>query len=280
MGSRSKFAPPPQTWVATGLLILCCTAVSLADVTTVAVVNTESESPGGISVDVNGNVYSADFGGTGVFKIEPDGSTSVFATGFLTPSGNGFDSKGNFYQSNYSDPVSPLSPDTIVKITPDGARTIFATGLDGPVGITFDASDTMYVAMCNLQNVTRIDQSGVASVFATDPGFACPNGITFDTKGNLYTCNFNDGGVYKIAPDGSVSLFATLPGGGNGHLTYVAGWLYIADRAGNQIYRLHVKTRVLELAAGTGEVGSQVDGPEHPKALLLPHLWDSLDGGN
>ena len=211
MGSRSKFAPPPQTWVATGLLILCCTAVSLADVTTVAVVNTESESPGGISVDVNGNVYSADFGGTGVFKIEPDGSTSVFATGFLTPSGNGFDSKGNFYQSNYSDPVSPLSPDTIVKITPDGARTIFATGLDGPVGITFDASDTMYVAMCNLQNVTRIDQSGVASVFATDPGFACPNGITFDTKGNLYTCNFNDGGVYKIAPDGSVSLFATLP---------------------------------------------------------------------
>lgn len=257
--------------VTTALLAICLAAGAKAEVTTVAVLTAASDSPGGISVDLEGNVYAADFGGSSVFKIQPDGLTSLFASGFLTPSGNGFDSQGNFYQSNYSDPVIPLALDTISKITPDGTRTTFASGLDGPVGIAFDSSDTMYVAMCNVQNVTRIGQDGVATIFATDPGFACPNGITFDTLGNLYTCNFNDGGVHRIAPDGTVSLLATLPGGGNGHLTYVAGWLYVGDRAGNQIYRVHVNTGVVELVAGTGTAGSQMDGPDLEAEIAAPN---------
>lgn len=271
MGSPRMSLALPRLWVATVLLTLGLAADTEAEVTTIAVLTSASESAGGISVDLAGNVYSADFGGTDVFKIEPDGSTSIFATGFLTPSGNGFDSQGNFYQSNYSDPDNQLAPDTISKITPDGTRTTFAAGLDGPVGIAFDPDDTMFVAMCNAQNVTRIGQDGVATVFATDPGFACPNGITFDTHGNLYTCNFNDGGVHRIAQDGSVSLLATLPGGGNGHLTYVAGWIFVADRAGNQIWRVHVNTGISELVAGTGNAGIQMDGPDLEAEIALPN---------
>ena len=200
-----------QARIAAAFLAICFTAIAGAEVTTVAVLSTASGSPGGISVDLEGNIYSADFGGSSVFEIQPDGLTSIFAGGFLTPSGNGFDSQGNFYQSNYSDPAFPLLLDTITKITPDGTKSTFASGLDGPVGITFDSDDTMFVAECNAQYVTRIGQDGVATRFATDPGFACPNGITFDTLGNLYTCNFNDGAVHRIASDGAVSLLATLP---------------------------------------------------------------------
>lgn len=271
MGSRIMSLILPRLRLITALFTICLAAVSEAEVTTIAVLSAASNSPGGISVDIEENVYSADFGGSSVFKIHPDGSINLFATGFLTPSGNGFDSSGNFYQSNYSDPISPLTLDTISKITPEGIRTIFASGLDGPVGIAFDFADTMFVAVCNAQNVTRIGQDGVGTIFATDPGFACPNGITFDTLGNLYTCNFNDGGVHRITSDGTVSLLATLPGGGNGHLTYVAGWLYVGDRAGNQIYRIHVNTGLSELVAGTGEKGSQMDGPDLEAEIAAPN---------
>jgi hypothetical protein len=261
------------------ILMICLSTVVDAEVTTVAVLTAATNTPGGIAVDADGNVFSADFGGSNLFKIEPDGSISIFASGFLTPSGNGFDAQGDLYQSNYADQNNQPAPDTIDKITPDGTKTTFASGLNGPVGIAINSSGVLFVAMCNAQNVTRIGKDGVATTFATSVGFACPNGITFDTKGNLYTCNFNDGGVHKITKDGTVSLLATLPGGGNGHLAYVAGWLYVGDRVGNQIYRVHVKTGVSELVAGTGNVGSQMDGPDLQAEISQPNAVErNLEG--
>ncbi|MFB3113174.1 MAG: hypothetical protein ACE10G_14180, partial [Gemmatimonadales bacterium] len=51
---------------------------------------------GGVTVDRAGMIYVADFRET-VWKVTPDGQTSVFATGFYGASGNAIDSHGNLF---------------------------------------------------------------------------------------------------------------------------------------------------------------------------------------
>ena len=77
---------------------------------------------GGIAVDGNGNIYAANFNGSVVWKVSPDGSPTIFATGFQTPSGNYVDGEGNLYQSNYRDQTNQTALTTIDKITPDGEK--------------------------------------------------------------------------------------------------------------------------------------------------------------
>ena len=252
------------------ILLLSVATGGSAEVVTLANPNA-SNTAGGVAVDVEGYVYSADFGGTNLFKISPDGSeVTVFATGFNTPSGNNFDSQGNLFQSNFQDPNNNGAPDTISRITPEGIHTTFVDGLNGPVGVTLDGSDTLFVAMCNSNNVTKITQDLEVSVFASSSLFQCPNGITFDDRGILYVVNFNDGAVLRITPTGEVSLFATVPGGGNGHVVFVAGHLYVAARNAHQIYRVSTLDATVELVAGTGVAGS-ADGVNTEAQFNLPN---------
>jgi len=224
---------------------------------------------GGIAVDLDGNIYAANFNGSVVYKVTPEGSVSVFATEFQTPSGNYIDSEGNLYQSNYRDQVNPTALTTIDKITPAGVKTVSATGMNGPVGITIDSLGNLFVAMCNINSVYKITPGGVVTTFVTGNLFACPNGITFDDDGNLYVCNFGDGRVLKITPGGTISILATLPGANNGHLDYVDGFLFVAARSANQIYKISL-TGEVTLFAGTGQQAVK-DGPALQASFSLPN---------
>lgn len=235
-----------------------------------------TNTAGGITVDADGNVYSADFGGTQLFKIAPDGTISVFASGLNTPSGNAIDAQGNIYQSNYG---SNVANDTITRIAPDGTAETFVDNLQGPVGIAIDSTGSLFVAMCDANNVTKVTADGVASVFALSNSFRCPNGITFDEEGFLYVVNFNDGGVLKIDREGDVSVFADVPGGGNGHVAYVAGYLYVASRNGHQIHRIDIETAEVEVLAGTGAPGL-IDGENDAAQFNLPNAVARNREGN
>lgn len=218
---------------------------------------------GGISVDSDGNIYVADFGsrlsgggtvGSKVFVITPDGEARVFADGFRGASGNEFDSKGNFFQSN-------ISASVISKITPDGDMTEFASeGISTPVGIASDDDDNLFVANCGNRSIQKLTPDGVSTRFVSDPLLNCPNGIVFDDHGNLYTANFGNGDVIKITPDATVSRLATLPGNNNGHLIHHDGFLYVIDRGGHQIYSVSL-TGEIELFAGSGDRGRDDGDP-------------------
>ncbi|MCP4203939.1 MAG: hypothetical protein GY769_18635 [bacterium] len=93
-----------RTLALTLTAFLAAVVAARAEVTTYALPG-GSNLAGGISVDAEGNVYSAAFGGTQLFKIAPDGEITVFATGLNTPSGNAFDNQGNLFQSNYGQQV-------------------------------------------------------------------------------------------------------------------------------------------------------------------------------
>ena len=193
---------------------------------------------GGITVDADGNIYCADFGasltsspGTVLYKVTPEGETSVFATGFNGASGNTIGPDGNIYQSN-------IVSGEISKVTMDGTVTTYATGLTSPVGLVFDSSGNLYATDCGDGTIKKIAPDGTVTVFSSGSSLACPNGITIDENDNLYVANFGFSTVLKITPDGTPSVLANLPGNSNAHLTYRNGALYVTARVANLIYKI------------------------------------------
>jgi hypothetical protein len=68
----------------------------------------DGHAVGGVTVDLVGNLYVADFGDF-VWKITPEGERQVFASGFYGASGNAIDNEGNLLQSNfYGDSITKV----------------------------------------------------------------------------------------------------------------------------------------------------------------------------
>ena len=203
---------------------------------------------GGVSVDAVGNLFVADFGDI-VWKIAPDGSRSVFASGLYGSSGNAVDHQGNLFQSSYYG-------DYITRIDRTGHATLFASaGLGGPVGIAIDGtSQELYVANCNANTVVRITQQGAVSIFARSELFNCPNGITFDREGYLYVVNFRDNRMLRIDRGGAVTLFATVSAKGLGHVCFKKDRFYVTAFESHEIYTVMADGRA-KLLLGSGQRG-------------------------
>lgn len=235
---------------------------------------------GGIVVDAQGRVYTADFGsrlggggtpGERIHRVDPGtGLVSVFAEGFEGASGNAMGSDGSLYQSN-------IRGNTISRVSPDGEVTAFASGLVNPVGIAVGPGDTLFVANCGNNTIARVDPSGSVTPYAESALLACPNGLVRTPSGDLYSANFYNGNVVRITPDGEASIFATVPGNNNGHITYGNGMLYVVARSAHQLYSLSLDGE-LTLIAGSGARGRD-DGPALEGTLSLPNdLGLSPDG--
>ncbi|MEO0340877.1 MAG: SMP-30/gluconolactonase/LRE family protein [Bacteroidota bacterium] len=231
---------------------------------------------GGIVVDPDGNIYSADFGlassgnGGSIYKITPEGAVSVFATGFDEPSGNTLGPDGNIYQSDFSS-------GRISRVSSDGNISIYANGMSGPVGLTFDASGNLYVANCLNNTIRKVTPEGQITTFASGSLFNCPNGMTIDPDGNLYVANFRNANLIRITPDGVSSLFATLPGNNLGHVLFSENKLFTIARDANQIYEISLQGDTTKIA-GSGTRGHKT-GLALDAAFSLPNdLGFSPDG--
>ena len=230
---------------------------------------------GGVAVDTDGNIYTADFGkslgdprtaGKKIYKIKPDQSVSLFAEGLDGASGNCFDSKGNLFQSN-------IRGNYVSLIKRDGTKDVFSReGLMNPVGIIIDSDDTLYVANCGSASIRKISKDKKSTLFVQDKMLKCPNGIAMDGDGNLYVANFMNGDVVKISADGKdVSKLATLPGSNNGHLVYhkETDSLFVVARSAHQIYHVSLDGKATVIA-GSGERGAQ-DGEPLEATFSLPN---------
>jgi hypothetical protein len=106
----------------------------------------EGHEVGGVTIDMIGNIYAADFGDI-VWKLTPEGERREFASGLYGTAGNAIDNQGNLLQSSFYG-------DAITKIDRKGQATPFVTrGLSRPAGIAINRQTGE--AMSRIAAVTR-----------------------------------------------------------------------------------------------------------------------------
>ncbi len=211
-------------------------------------VNALLRSPGGIAVDLSGNLYVADAGNARVRRIDTNGL-------IVTIAGNGsFGSSGD-------------------------AGPALEAGLV-PAAVAVDAANNVYVTEADSRRVRRIDSKGVIWPFLGDgnaigsngdggPALSAslrfPVGAVVDAEGNVYVTDVADNRIRKVSTEGIVS---TVAGGGPGtgfsgdggpavnaslfnpRATAVdtAGNIFIADSNNQRIRRVGAKHLALDAA--------------------------------
>jgi sugar lactone lactonase YvrE len=223
----------------------------------------EGHNVGGVTIDLVGNIYVADFGDV-VWKITPEGEREVFASGLYGASGNAIDAEGNLLQSNFYG-------NSITKIDRKGGATPFVTrGLSGPVGIAVNRrTGVVYVANCSDNSIAKVGTDGTVTPFAKSDLFRCPNGVSLDPDGNLYVANFRDNKLLKVDATGVVALFANVSEAGLGHLCFKDGRFYVTAFQSHAVYDVTLKGAVTRIL-GNGERGL-VDGDGTAARLSFPN---------
>ncbi|MEI6552856.1 MAG: hypothetical protein WCN84_06505 [Actinomycetes bacterium] len=199
------------------------TKITPQGVTTI--LGTTGLQPTGIAIDTSGNVYTSNFGSNTVTKITPNGNSTTFGNTDAGPSGIAIDSAGNVYTAN-------ASANSVTKITPIGGVTnIPCAPCVTPRKIGVDHLGNIFTVNFGLisanQNVTKIDSSGVSTIFGTVG--RNPWGIAVDAIGNVYVSNFADDTVTKILQNGASSTFGSTGGLPMGVAVDAVGNVYTAN---------------------------------------------------
>jgi len=109
-------------------------------------------------VAYHGNFYVSNLhpfpitgGASSIYKITPDGSIKVVATGFNAVLGLVIDQQNRMYVlENTAGPTFPTGPTPgfgrVIRVDPSGAKTVIASGLNLPGGMTMGPDGKLYVS--------------------------------------------------------------------------------------------------------------------------------------
>ena len=231
-------------------------------------------TPSGLAIDSQGNLFIADTGNNRIRKISPLGVVSTLAGNgtagytdgaaaqaqFDGPIGIAVDASGNVYVADtYNDRIRKITPGGNVS-TVAGAGLGYADGpaisalFDSPCGIVVAADGTLIVADTGNQRLRKIANGEVTTLpfafsdEANPADLRKPIGLALTPDSFLYVTELDRARVVQIAPDGRARV---LTGGSPGYFDGSAdarfnqvsgvaidrrGDLYIAD-SGNYLVR-------------------------------------------
>ncbi len=239
--------------------------------------NAKMYLPTGITMDVYGNIYFADYGNYRIRKISPAGIiTTIGGNGSIGYSG-------------------------------DGGPATDATFSSALYGIAVDASGNVYIADRDNNVIREIFTTGIIKTIAgtgsigfsgdggpaTAAAFWGPEGVTLDHFGNIYISDASNNRIRKINSSGIVSTIAGNGSGGfsgdGGPATDASlltpsyttisstGEIYISDVTNNRIRKIST-SGIISTVAGNGTYGSSGDGGMATAAELYSPGAIALDG--
>ena len=201
-------------------------------------INVQLNSPTGVSVDISGNVYIADyvnhkirmvtsrgiittFAGTGAPGISGDGETATSATLYY-PNGVSVDVSGNVYIADTANNKIRKVTSTGIITTIAGAGTRGSRGdggdatsaqLNSPEGVSVDISGNVYIADLGNNKIRMVTSTGIITTFAGggdgssgDGGAATsaqlndPRGVSVDISGNVYIADQLHDKIRMVVP--------------------------------------------------------------------------------
>ncbi|WP_166727717.1 putative Ig domain-containing protein [Mucilaginibacter gilvus] len=200
-------------------------------------------TPVGIAIGPDHNLYVSDLSNYLIRKITPNGEVTNFAGSGSAASGNGsltqasfgspqglaFDSKGNLYVcDDYNYTIRKISTDGTVStfagngnnISKDGTGTV--AGFTYPDHLVFDTNDDLFVSDANL--IRKITPQGVVTTVAgstasgfvdgigTAARFYTTSGLAFDRNGFLFVGEVSNHLIRKITLTG-YTINKPLPAG-------------------------------------------------------------------
>ncbi len=151
------------------------------------------DSPCGVTLDRNGNLFVSDTGNHTIRKITPAGVVTTIA--------------GRAGQSGFADGPS--------------SSALF----NSPLGIAVAPNGTIYVADSGNHVIRAISAGGTVTTLAgsaenwgsengsgTNARFNGPVGLALDDQESLFVADSNNHTIRRITPDGAVSTWAGVPG--------------------------------------------------------------------
>lgn len=187
-------------------------------------------TPSGLAIDVDDNLYVADTGNNRIRKITPEGVVTTVAgdgtagyvdgpaaqSQFNGPIGVAVDKDGNLYVADsYNDRIRKISADGQVTTVAGAGQPGYVDGpaatalFDTPCGVAAGADGSLIVADTGNRQLRKITPDGNVSTLPANTDLSRPIGIAITHDGFLYVTDLDRYSVVQVTPDGATHVVAS-----------------------------------------------------------------------